>query len=97
MKQVRCNNCGADDLTEKNGFLVCSYCRSKFAIERDNKHIYNAIKNSSGQKSNGTNIALNEDVQRLLDKCKREPKNAKRYANLILDIDPTNREALKYL
>ena len=97
MRQFRCNSCGADELIEKDGFLVCSYCRSKFVAERNDKHIYNAIKNSSGQKSNGTNIALNEDVQRLLEKCKREPKNAKRYANLVLDIDPTNKEALKYL
>ena len=97
MKQIKCSSCGADELIENGGFLVCSYCRSKFAIEQDDKHIYNAIKNSSGQKFSGTNIALNEDVQRLLDKCKNEPKNARRYANLILDIDPTNKEALKYL
>lgn len=42
-------------------------------------------------------IALNDDVARLLDKCRREPHKARRYANLILDIDPTNMEALRYL
>lgn len=42
-------------------------------------------------------ISLNDDIENLLQKCKREPRNARRYANLILDIDPTNKEALKYL
>ena len=44
-----------------------------------------------------SNISLNDDIQRLLQKCKDEPRNAYRYANLILDLDPTNEEAMKYL
>lgn len=98
MKLIICNSCGADDLKEKNGLLVCSYCGSKFAIEQEEKTIYNSIKSySTSQKLSSSSIALNEDVQRLLDKCKKEPRNARRYANLILDIDPTNKEAIKYL
>ena len=30
-------------------------------------------------------------------KCKEDPVNAKKYANLVLDIDPHNVEALKYV
>ena len=98
MKRVKCNSCGADDVIIKNGFLVCSYCRSKFAIEQSEKHIYNSAKNFNNNKTIGcSSIALDDDVQRLLDKCKKEPRNARRYANLILDIDPDNIEALKYL
>ena len=44
-----------------------------------------------------SDIALDDDVARLLAKCKADPKNARRYANLILDIDPGNFEAYKYL
>jgi len=41
--------------------------------------------------------AINQDVERLLLKCRTEPRNAIKYANLVLDIDPNNLEALKYL
>ncbi|KRL65907.1 TFIIB-type zinc finger domain-containing protein [Companilactobacillus versmoldensis] len=42
-------------------------------------------------------IALNSDVQNLLNKMQTDPANAVLYANLILDIDPTNVEIQKYL
>ena len=44
-----------------------------------------------------SSIALDDDVARLLEKCRTDPRNARKYANLVLDIDPHNREALKYL
>lgn len=42
-------------------------------------------------------ISLDDDVRRLLEKCRQDPAKAYKYANLILDIDPDNEEALKYL
>ncbi len=42
-------------------------------------------------------IALDDDVQMLLIKCHNDPTQANKYANLILDIDPNNKEAIKYL
>ena len=42
-------------------------------------------------------IGLTSDIQNLLEKCRQDPKNARKYANLILDIDPDNQEALEYL
>ena len=42
-------------------------------------------------------ISLGDDINRLLVKCESDPKNAKKYANLVLDMDPTNKEALKYV
>ena len=44
-----------------------------------------------------SNIDLNSDVERLLDKCRTDPGNRRRYASLILDIDPTNAEAIQFL
>jgi hypothetical protein len=43
-----------------------------------------------------SNIAINNDVQMLLQKCRADPANASRYASLILDIDPGNVEAKNY-
>ena len=101
---VVCSQCGANDLYEKDGLIVCRFCGSRFNVT--SKEFSEYINNQKLSKSHkavmqkenvNSCIAINDDVQRLLDKCKREPKNAKRYANLVLDIDPTNREALKYL
>lgn len=85
MKLIKCISCGSSDLTEIDGYYICNYCRSKYK------------KKLSDGVGNGPGIAINEDVLRLLEKCRKEPTKAKRYANLILDIDPSNKDALKYL
>ena len=85
MKELTCINCGAVGLEEKNGFMVCSYCNSKFAIE------------AADIPQRGMGMSLNSDIDQLLQKCRTDPKNARKYANLILDMDPTNIEALRYL
>ena len=48
-------------------------------------------------KNETSEISMSEDIRRLLLKCEKEPWNARKYANLILDIDSTNEECLKYL
>lgn len=85
MKLIRCTQCGSNELYRDGGYMVCKYCNSRFAIEKDDI----GVKES--------NIALGSDIEALLKKCRIDPRNAKRYANLILDIDPDNDEALKYL
>ena len=42
-------------------------------------------------------VSVRDDVSALLKKCREDPKNAKKYANLILDIYPSNTDAIKYL
>ncbi|MFR5849407.1 MAG: TFIIB-type zinc finger domain-containing protein [Faecalibacterium sp.] len=84
-KQFICKNCGASDFYDKDGFRICKYCNSKFIIETQDVI------------QKGSSIALNDDIQMLLNKCRQDPWNARRYANLILDIDPQNRDAIKYL
>jgi len=44
-----------------------------------------------------TVMDLLSDIQMLLQKCESDPANRYRYANLILDMDPTNQTAMKYL
>jgi hypothetical protein len=42
-------------------------------------------------------FSLTDDIKMLLQKCRDDPANARRYASLVLDIDPSNEEALHYL
>lgn len=85
MRQNICKNCGAHDFFEENGHLICQYCNSKFLISKED----------ISRKS--STISLGDDVKMLLKKCHDDPSHAYRYAMLILDIDPTNEEATKYL
>lgn len=101
MKALVCENCGANSFFEKDGFRICRYCETKYSIlkkELSSTSVINHSRfNSTISPSNDTNISLHDDIQMLLDKCRKEPSNAKRYANRILDIDPSNKEALIYL
>ncbi len=85
MKALICPNCGGDEFIEIDGYRVCRYCKSKLLISQDEKPTKSA------------SIALNDDVQALLDKCRKDPARAQRYANLILEIEPDNEEALNIL
>lgn len=85
MGQDFCPNCGANDFNYQNGYKVCKYCNSQFKVE------------ASGISKKETKISLKNDIKILLQKCEDEPWNAKKYAGLILDIDPTNKDVIKYL
>lgn len=100
MVAMVCENCGANALVRKNNYLVCPYCESRFAItkeERKNKLFEDTKHNSLSNSAVDSSIDLDDDVAKLLKKCKTDLKNARKYANLILDIDPDNVDALKYL
>lgn len=85
MKQLVCERCGGNDFVEQDGYRICNYCHTRFVIQpEDTPH-------------KSSNIALNDDIQLLLKKCTDDPANATRYASLVLDIDPGNPEAKKYL
>ena len=84
MELIICKTCGANEWEKHDGYLVCKYCHQKYITTG---------KNNVKQ----TNISLGSDIEVLLQKCKTDPKNAKKYANLVLDIDPDNSEAIKYL
>jgi transcription elongation factor Elf1 len=82
MKLLECARCGSKELLEKEGYVVCVYCGSRFQSE-DSNH--------------PTVIDVYSDIQLLLRKCIEDPENRRRYAGLILDIDPSNSEVMKYL
>ena len=85
MRIIKCEQCGANDFSFDRGFRVCKYCGAKYLLE------------TTDIPYKETTINIGNDVRMLLEKCKKEPTKAKRYANLILDIDPDNKEALRYL
>ena len=100
MRELICKSCGATKLQIRGNYALCDYCDSKFLLTAEDFSIYSDSKSPStlGQHqicSKG--IALGNDVTILLQKCRLNPQNARKYANLILDIDPDNEEALKYL
>ena len=67
---------------EKDGFAVCVYCQSQFVPDANDLP---------------TVLDIQSDILSLLKKCIDDPKNRRRYVNLILDIDPSNTEVMKYL
>jgi hypothetical protein len=85
MKKIQCRSCGSSEIRVEGLEYICIYCRSRFSV--------------SEEKVSDSNegISINNDIVDLLRKCEEEPTAAGRYANLILDIDPTNQEALRYL
>ena len=85
MKLIKCETCGSSDFVTKGNSRICRFCGAEYQL----------FKEDVGVKD--TSIDLNDDILRLLQKAKDEPEKAKKYANLILDIDPTNKEALKLL
>ncbi|WP_338208179.1 TFIIB-type zinc finger domain-containing protein [Lactiplantibacillus paraxiangfangensis] len=84
MEEYKCNKCGASDFAKVSGQLVCNYCGSVYMTK------------NTEQDSSEADISLNSDIAMLLKKIQNDPNNAQLYANLILDIDPTNQEVFNY-
>lgn len=85
MKVLKCTSCGSNELTDYGAYVVCDFCRSRFT---------NTKEKVSGK---ATTIGLASDIDTLLKKCQEDQVNRRRYANLVLDIDPTNQQAKQYL
>lgn len=84
MQQLVCERCGGNDFLVQSGYRICQYCNTKFVMQPGD----------FPQKS--SSIALNNDIELLLKRCRDDPANARRYASLVLDMDPGNSEAMMY-
>lgn len=75
--------------------VVCKRCGANSLREEGNYYIceYCGTKFQKSFESEG--ISLGSDIDRLLQKCRTDPKNKKKYINLILDIDPDNTDVYK--
>jgi uncharacterized Zn finger protein (UPF0148 family) len=85
MKVNVCVNCGGNEFIYKEGAMFCKYCNTRYSLEENEKPRPASV------------VSIDQDIDLLLAKCKAEPSKADRYARLILDIDPTNKEAQKYV
>jgi hypothetical protein len=85
MKLLICEKCGGSDFFEQDSFRVCTFCRSKYAIQ------------SEDVLPPDSSISVGDDVRMLLQKCQDDPANAQKYASLVLDIDPNNLVAQSYI
>lgn len=79
-----CTNCGSNDLEIKDGYQICKFCGTKYIIPKE-------------KVQDNSKIELSEDILRLFKKIEENPEKADRYARLILEIDPSNIEAKKYI
>jgi len=82
MKSFVCERCGGNEFRTEKGFRICQHCNTSYVLTSE----------ELPQKT--SEIALNNDIQLLMRKCIEDPRNARRYASLILDIDPSNEEAI---
>lgn len=85
MKLVDCERCGSRELIEDGDHLVCIYCQSKYLPAPAEPPMISSI------------VGVGSDIDALLQKCRNEPENRRRYASLVLDLDPSNEEAQAYL
>jgi uncharacterized Zn finger protein (UPF0148 family) len=85
MKIEICEKCGGGEFIERDGYRICQFCNTKYLIT------------SEDVKQKESTINLDKDIMMLLQKCRDDPSNARRYASLVLDMDPSNVEATKYL
>lgn len=86
MKTMKCQGCGSTEFSKgTDGYLYCNYCRAKLILDKNEKVEKKSI------------ISISSDIKNLLDKIEMDPDNASMYAKLILDIDPSNQQARKYI
>lgn len=85
MRQLQCPQCGSRDLVDAGNYTECLYCRTSF------------IPAAGDRPPPSSSIALDADIAALLQKCIDDPANRRRYASLILDLDPTNQQVRHYL
>ena len=85
MRLVECTACGSKELVEEDGLIVCVYCQARYVPQVDVSPPRTSI------------VGVASDIEALLKKCRDDPANRWRYASLVLDLDPTNREAQQYL
>lgn len=101
MKALVCKRCGATTLQIKDGFAVCEYCGTTFLMPSSDtspeSNQQSTPSRTGTSTPNSSSIELGNDIEMLLEKCRKYPRKAKMYANLVLDLDPDNQEALKYI
>ena len=93
MKLLKCEVCGSNELTKKDGLFVCDYCGAKYSVEEVQKMVGNV--NVSGSVEIDSSSKLKSFVQATYDAYENlNFDDMKKYAEQALNIDPTNADAL---
>jgi hypothetical protein len=85
MELVECKGCGSRELADEDGIVVCGYCQTRY------------VPGPKDAPTPQTVIGVGSDIQNLLQKCQDDPANSRRYASLVLDLDPSNKSAKEIL
>jgi len=85
MELVECKACGSRELADEDGTVVCRYCQTRY------------LPGPKDVPAAATVIGVGSDIQTLLQKCRDDPANSRRYASLVLDLDPGNAIAREIL
>jgi len=67
------------------GIVFCDFCQTRY------------VPSAQDAPAVESHIGVGADVQALLEKCRDDPANSRRYASLVLDIDPSNVQAQQVL
>ena len=95
MKALICSCCGASRWREEGNYRICIYCGTKYEMCSSLQRMEDySVHDPAARSVTDTGISLKEDVDMLLEKCIKDPANAFKYANLILDLDPINSKAI---
>lgn len=94
MKLLKCEVCGSNDLTKKDGLFVCDYCGAKYSLEEVQKMTGQV--NVSGTVSIDSSSRLKSLVQGAHDALETlNFEEAAKYAEQALEIEPNNADALR--
>ena len=92
MKQLICEMCGGRDLIKNEGVFVCQNCGAKYSVEDAKKMMVEGT----------VTVDRSTDINNLLIRAKQFEERgdygkADEYYNKVLDLDPSNEEALNGL
>lgn len=86
MKELKCENCGSIHFhQDEDKTYICDFCGTKYFLMKDDNYVIDS------------SITLREDVSTVLRKWEQDPANGKKYAQIILQMDSSNRKALQEL
>ncbi len=95
MKAIQCELCGATDIVKDGDFFVCQSCGMKYTPESAKKMMVEGVVQVEGT----VKVDNTQQIENFLSLARKahdsdNEKEAEDYANKVLEIEPTNYEAL---
>lgn len=95
MKQLTCEMCGSTDLVKQDGMYACQTCGTKYSVEEAKKMMIEGTVDVSGSTVKVDNTASIANYYKMAESAyeSSNQKEAERYCNKIIEIDPDNYKA----